>query len=262
MSHTKATKIFWKKEEREIVADKAYELILSGAEKSWVGAIMVAQNLVIEDASRRRSKSGLTGQTQKDMRVLALQRAEAKEAKDSAERLQKEFVVAQKTPDTPPTSVATEPDQETEIPDSYRWMHAYAKRIANHFKEALVEELLKATDEAMKVAEQQFHKHIQHAKGIAHKVAVKKPRVLICGMIASQEQAVRDDFDELFDLTFFKSDENLQQLKKMLQVDHIILMTGKISHQIQAITRQHPSLHMVGGGVSMIKDKLLKLACA
>lgn len=89
----------------------------------------------------------------------------------------------------------------------------------------------------------------------------KKPRVLIAGLIPSQEELIKAEYGTVFRLKFFRSDENLQKLKSMLPfTDHFITFTSKISHAIEDHAKASglPILRC-SGGMSMLRNMLTEL---
>lgn len=89
----------------------------------------------------------------------------------------------------------------------------------------------------------------------------KKPTVLIAGLLPNQAGIISTEFGEVFDLRFFMTDDNLRHLKSMVSsVDHVFTFTSKVSHGVEEVmTSQGHKIHRCSGGMTMLKDQLLKL---
>lgn len=89
-----------------------------------------------------------------------------------------------------------------------------------------------------------------------HLPAVKeKKRILVIGLLGSQETEVSNKYGNLFKLTFFKSDDNLKLLEaRVLASDKAVLVTNFISHSHQTIVRRvgNNKLRYATGGMSTV----------
>lgn len=89
-----------------------------------------------------------------------------------------------------------------------------------------------------------------------------KRRIGIVGLLASQEQIVRKEFDDAFDLRFFTSD---QAKGKSFQAaagncERVLVMTAFINHRVEhSIAAAKGTLVRVAGGVTSVRDELHKI---
>jgi len=89
----------------------------------------------------------------------------------------------------------------------------------------------------------------------------KKPTVLIAGLLPSQAGIIDTEFRDVFDLRFYMVDDSLKHLAAMAKhVDHVFTFTSKVSHAVEEVMigKGH-KVHRCSGGMTMLKDSLLKL---
>lgn len=99
--------------------------------------------------------------------------------------------------------------------------------------------------------------------GVSEEVShtkVKKPRILISGLLHGQESRLKQEFGEFFTFVFHKKDHKASLLTPLLHnVDHVIIMTAVISHSISNAVAPHPSVFYCHGMVEDARKILLKL---
>lgn len=89
-----------------------------------------------------------------------------------------------------------------------------------------------------------------------------KKRVLVAGLLPAQAGIISNEFGDVFDLDFYMTGENLNQLRKKLQgrVDYFFTFTSKIEHATEHLAKSlGVEIHRCSGGMTMLKDQLLKL---
>lgn len=89
----------------------------------------------------------------------------------------------------------------------------------------------------------------------------KRATVLVAGLLPNQAGIIETEFGDVFDLRFFMTDDNLKHLKAMSKsVDHVFTFTSKVSHAIEEVmVGQGHKVHRCSGGMTLLKDQLLKL---
>jgi len=98
--------------------------------------------------------------------------------------------------------------------------------------------------------------------GPAHNKQQRKTVVLIAGLLPNQAGQISQEFSDVFDLRFFGSDENMKRLGQMIGgVDHVVIFTSKISHNVTDITSTSgkPVHHVGGGGMTRLRHILTDL---
>jgi len=94
----------------------------------------------------------------------------------------------------------------------------------------------------------------------APQAEVKKPKVLIVGLLPDQGHEIQREFGRHFDFKIFDSNVTADKIKaNMPNSDHAILMTKFVSHPTQAAMRGHPGFIFCNGTVAALKDQLAKL---
>lgn len=90
---------------------------------------------------------------------------------------------------------------------------------------------------------------------------VRKPKLLVVGLLPAQAGMVSSEFYDAFDLRFVETNANLQQLRDSARgVDRVLLFTGKVSHSNQeAIRSVGAPIEYVSGGMTSLRDKLTTL---
>jgi len=78
---------------------------------------------------------------------------------------------------------------------------------------------------------------IRHEKGKPKDVQTEVKRVLIVGLLGDQENEVREKFDKIFKLAFFKTGEMKTLRLQAQHADKAILMTKFISHPTQDLVK-------------------------
>lgn len=104
----------------------------------------------------------------------------------------------------------------------------------------------------------------QLAERIAGGQPVAKPKaasVLIAGLLPSQAGIIDAEFGDVFDLRYYMVGDNLKHLAAMAaHVDHVFTFTSKISHAVeQVMVGKGHKIHRCSGGMTMLKEQLLKL---
>jgi hypothetical protein len=89
----------------------------------------------------------------------------------------------------------------------------------------------------------------------------KAETVLIAGLLPNQAGIIEKEFGDVFDLRFYVVGENLKQLAAMAaNVDHVFTFTSKVSHAVEEVmVGKGHKIHRCSGGMTMLKDQLLKL---
>lgn len=251
------TKIKWTANEQQTVGKKAEELINTGAQKRWSKAIIEAQKLVLPK-NRQKPESSVYGATTKQVEAQ-MKNGNKRSLMDV--RPHYEF-----SKPGEPIVVAPEVKEEEVIPAptvvEYQSNFNAAlidtvDRIATSFRDMLKQRLTQAANEAFQEAEEEFKKSI---KQVSKNIVRRLPKVALCGLMPNQANEIRKEFSSFFDLVFVGADEKTTRLKDVsVNADFVVLDTKFISHQHQEQVRKHKGLHMVNGGVSAIKDKLVEL---
>ena len=88
----------------------------------------------------------------------------------------------------------------------------------------------------------------------------RKRRFLICGLLPQQAGMLQTEFNEVFDLRFWK-DETPGKLKSMIPgCERVLVATGKISHATcDIIKTTNTPIEYCQGGMSSLRDRLTKL---
>lgn len=100
------------------------------------------------------------------------------------------------------------------------------------------------------------------ARAAARETAkLKAPTVLIAGLLPNQAGIIDKEFGDVFDLRFYMVGHNLKQLASMAaNVDHVFTFTSKVSHAVEEVmVGKGHKIHRCSGGMTMLKDQLLKL---
>lgn len=89
----------------------------------------------------------------------------------------------------------------------------------------------------------------------------KNVTVLIAGLLPNQAGIIEQEFGDVFDLRFYTVGENLRHLASMAaNVDHVFTFTSKVSHAVEEVmVGKGHKIHRCSGGMTMLKDQLLKL---
>lgn len=87
------------------------------------------------------------------------------------------------------------------------------------------------------------------------------PTVVIAGLLPTQAGIIEKEFGDVYDLRFYMVGENLKQLATMVaNVDHVFTFTSKVSHAVEEVMAgKGHKIHRCSGGMTMLKDQLLKL---
>jgi hypothetical protein len=89
----------------------------------------------------------------------------------------------------------------------------------------------------------------------------KKQTVLIAGLLPNQAGIIDREFGDVFDLRYYMIGQSMKQLAAMAStVDHVFTFTSKVSHAVEEImVGKGHKIHRCSGGMTMLKDQLLKL---
>jgi hypothetical protein len=89
----------------------------------------------------------------------------------------------------------------------------------------------------------------------------KKPIVLIAGLLPNQAGIIGTEFGDVFDLRFYMIGQSLKQLAAMASyADSVFTFTSKVSHAVEEVmVGKGHKIHRCSGGMTMLKDQLLKL---
>lgn len=89
----------------------------------------------------------------------------------------------------------------------------------------------------------------------------KLKRVVVAGLLPGQEKMIKTEFGKDFNLGFYEVNQPVSTLGLLAKrADHVLLITGKISHKHQTPVRHHPGLIWVNGLMTDIRNKLVDLA--
>ena len=84
-----------------------------------------------------------------------------------------------------------------------------------------------------------------------------KQKVLVIGLLGSQEQRIARDFGHKYDLRFFRAAKRTSGLRKKMQnCDRVMAMTSFINHNISEIVDRHAGYVPIGGSVSSLRQQL------
>lgn len=85
--------------------------------------------------------------------------------------------------------------------------------------------------------------------------------VLIAGLLPNQAGIIEKEFGDVFDLRFYMVGENLKQLAAMASnAEQVFTFTSKVSHAVEEVmVGKGHKIHRCSGGMTMLKDQLLKL---
>jgi hypothetical protein len=88
------------------------------------------------------------------------------------------------------------------------------------------------------------------------------PKILVCGLLPDQQQMIRKEFSECFDVRFVGTNDNPSVWKsKATHVDQVFVMTSFISHSHTEALEScgiKSSMQMVSNGMSTLRDALTK----
>jgi len=92
------------------------------------------------------------------------------------------------------------------------------------------------------------------------KPKIKKKKMLIVGLLHSQFNEIKLEYNEYFDIKGWSDDSSIPKLKSMLTyIDHIFVMVSFISHSTDNIVAQSGKNYTrISGGLSALKDELDK----
>lgn len=91
-------------------------------------------------------------------------------------------------------------------------------------------------------------------------VKVRKPRVVIAGMIGVQITRIKEEFDGVFDLVFQDTDESLSHFKDKLRfADHVLVNTSKINHQVYQVAKKAHEVIHINGDLSAMRRRMQML---
>ena len=82
-----------------------------------------------------------------------------------------------------------------------------------------------------------------------------KPRVLVVGVIADQERALRESFPNI-DLTFWRSSEGVNKDVNLNGFDYILGMVSKMSHSQEDVLARSSNYQRVKGAFSSLRREL------
>ena len=82
-----------------------------------------------------------------------------------------------------------------------------------------------------------------------------KPRILIAGVIADQERALRGSFQDV-DLTFWRSDTTVNRDVNLNSFDFILGMVSKMAHTQDELLSRSNHYRRVGGAFSSLRREL------
>lgn len=246
------TKVFWKDAEIEVIAERAGELITSGAEKSWTKAIIRVQGCLSKD--RQKPESSIGAFAPKVREVFKHQQKEKAKAADSkvsaVTDLSEDKVMEPHLPKPPLDNMFS-----TQIVN-------VAHILAQRFEEELVAKLEMATTNALRTVETSFQKRIDAARAQVKELKVTLPKVLVVGVLGSQATELDKEYSSTLDMRYLDNTTGVALLKSQSShSDYVILLTKFISHKHQEVVRDHKGLILVNGAVSAVKDVLLSIAC-
>ena len=90
---------------------------------------------------------------------------------------------------------------------------------------------------------------------------VKKSKLCIVGLWASQKREIEREYKDCFDLRFVGPDEAPGKLRDAAKhVDEVVVMADKISHKhTDAISTVRDSMVLIHGGLTSLRDKLTEI---
>lgn len=283
---TAITRIHWKPEEREALADRAAIAMRNGQAKKPVEALRLAQEVLAED--RRREIAGVGNTTEAwfpPMLAAALRKLQKREIEEAAK------------PAAPPPApavqeVAAEPSEALEAITPPKHLNGTAVEPANGFAGAvppamgqallnlrgmLVDELasvfleamLKAIGSGLLTHGETPQVQVDQAHGVQRlRIAPKvhKPSILIVGVRnknGGHKEVIEREYGDRFDLRFIGADESKDQLRSMTeQADTTVVLTGSISHNFTDIVKARSPKYVFSDGTSLsaLRQTLTNLA--
>lgn len=89
-----------------------------------------------------------------------------------------------------------------------------------------------------------------------------KRKVIICSLLPVQQELMRKEFGDCFDLRMFYRDQEKALTKAVNHGDLVILMGDFISHRVsQRIEGAGGKIELVMGGLTKLREKLTELYC-
>jgi len=89
-----------------------------------------------------------------------------------------------------------------------------------------------------------------------------KRKVIICSLLPVQQELMRNEFGDCFDLRMFYRDQEKALTKAVNHGDLVILMGDFISHRVsQRIEGAGGKIELVMGGLTKLREKLTELYC-
>lgn len=88
---------------------------------------------------------------------------------------------------------------------------------------------------------------------------VKKPRVLILGVLGEQEQMIRNEYKHKFDLKFISGDASSGSVKHKAESVDFIVATRFVGNTVEGMFRKDPRYVRIDGGMTTLRNKLSSL---
>ena len=268
-------KVFWTKEEQDILLKRSAELIFKAERGSPLQALLAAQEALPE--IRRRPNLKQVGGAKMPWFTPGLQKelTKLKQKADKEAQAAAQAAAAPVEPVAAPTHLngnghahaAVEPVQHhvaTEIGQAFLNLRAM---LVDELASVFVEAALKAIG-STQFGEQQVA--LQDAvNGAPRRIvfkrpngAVRKPGILIAGIKDSQRNEIIRDYGQHFDLRFISIDQSKDQLRSMAEgAETTIAMTDHLSHShVDIVKARSPNPIYSPGGLTQLRETLAGLA--
>lgn len=260
----RAAKVFWKASETETVAAHLWNSGVRADDPQLVRLVRTAQGTVLPPARQRFVHSSYSIRA---VAALLEQWAKEKRAQITPPKLPydwtppaapaREGAASEPVPtagagtppaaETPPAQLARGTALLEDLDGALRLLAgALAARFLDHLQ---VELTRQANVRLPAIVETASQGHLR----------AKLPRVLILGLKPNQAGLIDQEFGNCFDLRFWK-DEGITKLDAMARnADHIVAMTGFISHPQEAHVKSYRGYLRQGGGMDGLRETLTRL---
>lgn len=226
------TKIRWTDKERESVLDVAVDLFVRDNYSAFE-AVKQAQNYLPFSRHRNFASHSAANDLVKEVKSRAYKVVPI--PKDVC-------------PPTTPSSMPSEPPNKQSEPESVGTIDDLVQAIAKRIAATLKHEI--AT--VIKELEHEFH--VPKHNGEYAATGVKKPRVIVIGLLGDQVHAINNEFKDEYDLKFIDTDRAMGLSPP--DADAYLLMKNFINHPLYHKYQVFPNHVLIDGGMTALRTWL------
>jgi hypothetical protein len=258
MTTAKAKKVFWTEEEKLIVLHEAIRLRWSPPYMGWPNALRTANGKLPEDRQRPASSLATSSVAlQKEAETLRAKEAhKQKHAQHAPEVVEETQVV-----DAVPTEQPIEPQPEAQDDPLHQALDKMAQSVCDLLMPKIQDLLKQKLRESLLNSVQQVD--LQALVGEAIKKErlpdrVRKPKVVIVGLISQQITTIKQEYGDTFDLTFHQASENYALVKdRVKNAEWVLINTTKIDHSLYHTIKKNTDHHIsIPGDLSSFRNRL------